>query len=368
LEGELAGEIQSRLLSDLLYLSCARKYAAEGVLPIPTLEGPRGKTWAFVGSGLDDMRKMAEDHVHEVSFGPARDLRSTLLKGRTEYAGLIEAYVSMFITRSTKKLSSDEPFVGFLEHMRSKASQLVTTLGGASGLPASNSTEKFVQDADRLPEDPSSMIDKDLAERGAAWFLYFALIQEATRVSRANAYFTHALFGLSMRRLVKRFELARSLGNLPPASLTSLAWAKDVPTLSAAENETDCMLTAQFADFAAEFANSNDDTTALDVVLALSKEQIEAIRRQSEHLFGQGLRDEMEKVMDRAKKQSQNNDESVTPLEATTSLMLEAANAGELRMLSASPLAVEQLAWDAILYGAFLQDADEAISRELFAA
>jgi len=70
----------------------------------------------------------------------------------------------------------------------------------------------------------------------------------------------------------------------------------------------------------------------------------------------------LQRVTDRAKEQWQSSGE--TPVVVATSLMLEAANTGELRMMSVDLAAREQLTLDGILYGSFLQRADDAIERE----
>lgn len=376
--GEFAGELQCRMRSDLLYLSALRAYAQAGLRPLASLEGPSDKTWTMIGADLDKWRKMAEEHAHDVSLGPAQDRRDSLLGGRAEYAALVSAFATKVVEDRAPAVApgavadSSNPFVQFLERFFQVRNEILISIGGASGMPSSNSSVPTIEDprawgggiAEGSPEDP---LGERKQQEAGVWLPWLGLITENLRVANADAYFGNALFGLCLRRVAKRFELERSMGMLQAPSETSLAWVQlYVGSAVGEEKEKEeefasRVAVAQFADFVGK-VSSLEETSTLEAILDLSRDAVEAIRRQTDFVFGASLRDELQRVTDRAKEQWQSSGE--TPVVVATSLMLEAANTGELRMMSVDLAAREQLTLDGILYGSFLQRADDAIERE----
>lgn len=68
----------------------------------------------------------------------------------------------------------------------------------------------------------------------------------------------------------------------------------------------------------------------------LSPTVLAAVRRQTEAVFGTGLRDELQRPIERAAAEIEESEKETPPIEKHTSMLLEAANKGELRMLSVS--------------------------------
>lgn len=126
------------------------------------------------------------------------------------------------------------------------------------------------------------------------------------------------------------------------------------------------MQSERFANFVEMLAKTND--RALDEVLSLGPNVLAAIRRQTDAIFGKGLRDELQEPIERAIKEIEDIEENpeTPPIAKYTSLLLDAAERGELRMLSVSLEAKERIMMDALTFGVFLQDAEDAqVSRTL---
>jgi len=350
---ELTAELRDRLRSDVLYLSVLRRYEAEGLPLLPSFDGPEEKTWAMSGEGMEQWEEMAKSLKHEVALEPIQDrlrnFQRAILSGKEEYGSVLAAYDQVFINRKLGQqlVGYAASFEGFLKRFAETKREVLQSVGGSGGLPSRNRTSTGSGGGGREADQQENM----------EWLAFFMMLHENTRMSQADAYFGHALFGLCLRRLVQRFELERSLGTLPELPEDVLARLSLERSVSTAKGEAQ-MAAAQFAAFAQRICES--DGGVLARVLSLSKTSIAAIRRQIEYVFGSGLRDEIAKPMDRAADELEKEDTDATPLEATSSFLIEAAASGELRMLSADPPARERLAWDAVLYGALLQGADDA--------
>jgi len=351
---ELTGELQDRLRSDVLYLSVVRKYDEEALPLLPTFEGPKEKPWAMSGDNLEQFDSMAKDLTYKVELKPVLselrgNIERAILKGRREYSPVLDAYKVQFMNRvlgQPPQAGATAAFDGFLRRFAEMRKEVLASVGGSGGLPTRNRTSTGTGGGRQADE-------KETME----WLAFFAMLHENTRISQADSYFGHALFGLCLRRLVQRFELERTMGTLPELADDVRARIRLEMGLDKEQGQKQ-LATAQFAAFAEEVCKSDSDTLAM--VLSLSKSSIGAIRRQTEYVFGRGLRDEIAIPMNRASDEIERKGSDASVLEATSSFMLEAAAAGELRMLSTSPAARERLAWDAILYGALLQSAEDA--------
>lgn len=245
---------------------------------------------------------------------------------------LVDAYTQ-------EQLYSPGEFKGFLDRFRDVRNRILKDIGGASGLPSSSAS---------FSASTSGWSEQEIGK----WLSVFRDVTSSTRVFQADLYFGHALFGLCLRRLARRFDLA---------------WNFEAQAVGETSME---LLGEQFASFVEMLAKNND--RALDEVLTLGPNVLAAIRRQTEAIFGKGLRDELQQPIERAAKEIEESDkekEDDPPIAKYTSLLLEAAERGELRMLSVSLEAKERILMDALTFGVFLQDAEDAqVSQSLSAA
>lgn len=241
---------------------------------------------------------------------------------------LVDAYTQ-------EQLRSPGQFQGFLEGFREAKNRVLKEIGGASGLPSLKSA----------PQTASAWTEQDFGK----WIGVFRDVTTSTRCFQADLYFGHALFGLSLRRLCRRFELELSTQSFFTSEQTS---------------ESEEVLVERFKNFVEMLAKNQ----LLGEVLSLSPNLIAAIRRQTKAIFGKGLRDELQQPIERASKEIEENPDDVPPIAKHTSFLLEAAERGELRMLSVSLEGKERILMDALTFGVFLQDADDESVRRLIAS
>lgn len=252
---------------------------------------------------------------------------------------LVDAYTQ-------EQLQSPGEFQGFLDRFRDVKNRILKDIGGASGLPSSATSATSASD----------WTQQDIGK----WIRVFRDVTSSTRVFQADLYFGHALFGLCLRRLSRRFELALNF---------EAEAAGDSGESADSNDETNDlndlgMQSERFANFVEMLAKTND--RALDEVLSLGPNVLAAIRRQTDAIFGKGLRDELQQPIERAIKEIEENPDETPPIAKYTSLLLDAAERGELRMLSVSLEAKERIMMDALTFGVFLQDAEDAqVSRTL---
>ena len=109
-------------------------------------------------------------------------------------------------------------------------------------------------------------------------------------------------------------------------------------------------------------------TDALDEILSLNPTIIGAIRRQTQAIFGKGLRDELQKPLEQATKEIEEDPKGMPPISKHSAFLLAAAEKGELRMLSVSLPGKERILMDAMTFGVFLQDAEDEVASKLLAA
>ena len=100
---------------------------------------------------------------------------------------LVDAYTQ-------EQLQSPGEFKGFLDRFRDVKNRILKDIGGASGLPSSATSATSASD----------WTQQDIGK----WIRVFRDVTSSTRVFQADLYFGHALFGLCLRRLSRRFELA----------------------------------------------------------------------------------------------------------------------------------------------------------------
>merc|ERR1712046_4757 len=181
------------------------------------------------------------------------------------------------------------------------------------------------------------------------------------------------LFGLCFRRLIVRFELTRSLGMLPPLSdISSSRAALEKSMLSGEKPDQERQLTAEQSIAAAQFESfvqdvasaepSEGNNSVFEQALEVSPTVLAAMRIHTNFVFGSGLRDEIFEIFAKASRACAVQQGTMANIETTTLLLLQAARASEVRMLSAGPRVKERLAWDAVAFGALMQSAEDELS------
>lgn len=345
MEAELREEVRDRLKGDLLYLAALRKQAKSGFPALPSFESRDGKTWAVVGSGHDDWRQVAgnttwEVPCKEVTGQLRRAMLGAVVAERTYALPLVDSYAE-------QRTVYQGPYKAFFDCFWYAKEHVLKNIGGASGLPSMADSGSPASEAPR-----GSWSKEDMMQ----WLDFYARISANTRISQADAYFGHALFGVCLRRLVRRYELALSFEK----SLDSVSSGSSSSISAAIEK-------ARFENFIEMLANPSNDDLTLNEIVDLTSTVIAAARRQVEAVFGQGLRDELSTAVSRANAEIEREgaDAETSPLEKHAALQLQAANAGELRMLSTSPEAKDWIMWDAMVFGAFLQDAEDTMLRSM---
>ncbi|CAE8704620.1 unnamed protein product [Polarella glacialis] len=349
LEGQLAQELLERQRADLLYLAVVRdgeqwlqlaKTRAMGVyLPVLSQEVRSAARRAVVNSAL-----------HKEFSG-----------------GCLDSYFKRKVD-SYHSIQPDEglPFYGVLDHLEIAIKQSLFDVGGASGLPDRNRT------AAALPLGLTSNSPPTDEEEMEKLFL-MAQVMDNTRVAQADVYLGHVFFGISLRRLARRFQLQRMAGLLPPVSEISRLRATFGFSATGQGQEADdarqqlLLAGAQFESFLESVVRPTEDQVeGLQQALSLSSAALAAARRHTDAVFGRGLREEIFKALTRASQASASAGEASNKAEAEVlaSFLLEAAAKGELRMLSAGPEARERLLWDGVLFGALLQDAEDLVATD----
>eukprot|EP00929_Paragymnodinium_shiwhaense_P028004 TRINITY_DN16310_c0_g1_i1.p1 TRINITY_DN16310_c0_g1~~TRINITY_DN16310_c0_g1_i1.p1 ORF type:complete len:630 (-),score=85.72 TRINITY_DN16310_c0_g1_i1:590-2479(-) len=345
--------------SDALYLTALRHTAAHNWSSMFTFEKPP-QTWAMRGKGMDEFQKMADVWLQQIPEEdvPRQEARRNDIRGQVtgaspSYERLFESYASSFI-QAKKVPEEGEPFATFFERFATARQDLLTSIGGATGMLPLNNSAVFA-DSERVERH---------VESSKIWLPWLAKVYESTRVAQADCYFGHVLFGLCFRRLTRRFELVRSLGDLPSMSEASLNRALlESCAEEGNESSRSYFEAGEFETWVDDIAESSSTSDVMATVLSVNSVMLDAVRRHIDFLFGKDLRTEFSKPMDRASNQCE-QDPNTSPFEAITSLMLEAATAGELRMLSLDDAAKQQLAWEAMLFGALLQDADDDLTKK----
>lgn len=321
--------------ADLLYLRALFGQSTAGLPLLRSFQSSR--SWAIFGRGLERWNAVAGDNSFEVPLVViSGQLRREMLRSidKKKYSQvLVDAYTQ-------EQLQSPGEFKGFLDRFRDVKNRILKDIGGASGLPSSATSATSASD----------WTQQDIGK----WIKVFRDVTSSTRVFQADLYFGHALFGFCLRRLSRRFELA----------LNFEAEAAEAAGDSAVDSNDLGMQSERFANFVEMLAKTND--RALDEVLSLGPNVLAAIRRQTDAIFGKGLRDELQQPIERAIKEIEENPDETPPIAKYTSLLLDAAERGELRMLSVSLEAKERIMMDALTFGVFLQDAEDAqVSRTL---
>lgn len=346
MEAELREEVRDRLKGDLLYLAALRKQAKSGFSALPSFESRDGKTWALAGPGHDDWRRVAGNTTWEV---PCKEVTGQLRRVMLGAVIAERAYALPLVdSYAEQRTVYQGPYKAFFDCFWYAKEHVLKNIGGASGLPS------MAGSASQSSEAPHGSWSK---EEIMQWLDFYARVSANTRISQADAYFGHALFGMCLRRLIRRYELAlsfeKSMGSDSSSSGSSISAAVEK---------------ARFENFIEMLANPSNDDITLNEIVDLSGIVIAAARRQVEAVFGQGLRDELSKAVSRANAEIEREgaDAETSPLEKHAALQLQAANAGELRMLSTSPEAKDWIMWDAIVFGAFLQDAEDTMLKNIW--
>ena len=264
------------------------------------------------------------DHSYEVPLTKVSEpLRRELFRALGS-----KAYMRDLVQTYTQDLAMGSAYGDFLERFRRVKDALLTDIGGASGLSGLSglSLKKALSDkTDSSRMQSGSWTQEDIAQ----WLQVFTAITSSTRVFQADVYFGHATFGLCLRRLMRRFELALSLQK------------ETTETREAEAAPSELLVLENFRNFVEMVSRPSSEDATMDEVLKLSTPLLSAIRRQTESLFGKGLREELQVPLDRASSLINDPDDSAPttpPIGKMASLLLEAAEAGELRMLPLASL------------------------------
>lgn len=308
------------LEADLLYLKALLGRLSVGLPALKSFQSNKAsKTWALFGRGLEQWDSVAGDHSYEVPLTKVSEpLRRELFRalGSKAYMrDLVQSYME------TQDLGSHGTYGDFLERFRKVKDALLTDIGGASGLSGLGGLQGGGKKAE-ASESPKqgSWTQEDIAQ----WLQVFTAITSSTRVYQADVYFGHATFGLCLRRLIRRFELALSLQKDATQEAEAVA-------VAAAPSE---LVLENFRNFVEMVSRPSSEDATMDEVLKLSSAVLLAIRRQTESLFGKGLREELQVPLDRASSLINDDDDpapTTPPIGKMASLLLEAAEAGELR-------------------------------------
>ncbi|CAE8585986.1 unnamed protein product [Polarella glacialis] len=376
LEGQLAQELLERQRADLLYLAVVRRYVRDGVPGLKSFEGHPNRTWAMSG-GHEQWLQLAKTRAMGV-YLPAlsQEVRSAARRAVVNSAlhkefsgGCLDSYFKRKVD-SYHSIQPDEglPFYGVLDHLEIAIKQSLFDVGGASGLPDRNRTAEDAPAA--LPLGLTSNSPPTDEEEMEKLFL-MAQVMDNTRVAQADVYLGHVFFGISLRRLARRFQLQRMAGLLPPVSEISRLRATFGFSATGQGQEADdarqqlLLAGAQFESFLESVVRPTEDQVeGLQQALSLSSAALAAARRHTDAVFGRGLREEIFKALTRASQASASAGEASTKAEVLASFLIEAAAKGELRMLSAGPEARERLLWDGVLFGALLQDAEDLVATD----
>lgn len=365
-------EPDEAIAGDLVYLSVLRKLGCSRLPKAPVFARPgTGSTWAMSGAEPQWIQ-IAGESAFELPLPQLLDserngLRNEILRGRAECGALVDAYMDreLGITRGQVP-AKDVLFSSFLQRCRSATNEAVLNVGGSSGFSTNKLLDLAVgHEGDGRPEEPG--------EGANEWFAFLAELLTNTRIFQADAYFGHIFFGLCLCRLFRRFQLARSLGMLKPASDTALARAALEVSAAGSADADDPMsgvqshlAAAAFESFVEGLAKEGGDAgRVLEQTLELTPTMVTAMRRQVYAIFGKGLRNEISRTANEAslllKEVKERNGTLAERLDIVSSLLLEAGVSGKVRMLSSGPEAKERLAWDGILFGALLEQAEDSL-------
>lgn len=350
------------LRADFLYLAVVRRHAAVCLPETPCVEGPPGKTWAISGAlaEMEGFHKVAGDRVFNVpmtTLSPAEQdvMRRAIVTEYMEAIPLLDAYLNREVGMTKGQAPSPEaPFATFLERCKLNTALAVYKVGGSGGLGAANFTQLS-------PESMGSPVE--LGDGAEEWVTFMDMILANTRLYASDDFLGHMYFGLSLRRLARRFRLMKSVGMLPELS-EALQARLALERSMTDEFDHEALLTkAQFENFVTHQVQVGSDGEALDQVLDMGPVTLAAMRRLLSATFGESLREEFDDPMERVKRLLEGMDmrrsSVVERMEVFTSLLLEAGAAGEVRMLSAGVQAKERLAWSAIVFGALLEEVED---------
>jgi len=351
-EGALAMELLERRRADLVYLAVVRKYKSWSIPGLKTFQGTGNKTWAMCG-GLQKWVGCARKHalgvyVPNVNATVKQTARQAIVGGNEEAKMLMDAYLDIAASMANgKHVVTETPLTPFLIKLQQAIREATLSVGGASGLPDRNRTaEEAPVDLPSLESAPGD----DAPEEDRTWFEFYVEVLDNTRVVHADVYLSHVYFGICLQRLARRFQLAKMAGLLPELPDVVLQRAR----LESSWSGTSNLEIERFKEWL-EAQETSD-------ILSVSPTMLAAARRQTDAIFGRGLREELFAVLTEA---SQAAAWFQKPsVETCTPLLVNAGAMAEIRMLSLGPMARERLAWDGVIFGAMLVDAAHLVGDD----
>ncbi|CAK9043870.1 FHA domain-containing protein [Durusdinium trenchii] len=332
LEERLSTELRARLEGDLQYLVVMREYHALHLPRLPSLESSNG-TWTFCG-GSEEWLRRADGAAAPVPLPPLeravkRTMQEAILGGQPRGARFLETYLAM--ERFHPEDLPDSP-CEVVNVSKQAVLQAVRAVAGAAGLPDWN--RSFDDAPVPLAITPESLQNRSEVVKQVR--RYFDLMAN-TRVAQADKYFGHVLFGLLLSRVCQRFDL------LQEAQLLS----SDLESQRA-------LLESQLSPLPAEQVQSRLENRLLEAFvqrlgsqgmadhLVLQPEQLLAVRRHTDHIFGRGLREEIFVPLSRASRLGAQQGLRAAGPGLCADQLEQSAVEGRLRMLSLNAMAAER--------------------------
>merc|ERR1719410_3159998 len=131
-------------------------------------------------------------------------MRQAILNHNEDYGGLLDEYLSSALIPS----SNSGSFSGFIQRFDTAKTQLLHNIGGSLGPPERNKTDESNGQTEQTNEAAATARQQHSKE----WLPWFAMVLQATRVSQADVYYGHALFGMCLRRLQQRYYTLQNMG------------------------------------------------------------------------------------------------------------------------------------------------------------
>eukprot|EP00434_Breviolum_minutum_P011754 symbB.v1.2.010372.t1/scaffold631.1/size348893/13 len=359
LSSKLFNEMRSRLQGDLQYLWVMRQQAAWNLPMIPSLEGDR--TWTFCG-GSERWLQLASasgtSHAFPVPLAPLvrpqrRAMETVILGAKRRGFRFLQTYVALerFHPQDLQRGSSGGGAWPVDAVNRSKLLCLAKArdLHGAGGLPDWNRSVEDVPIPLGITKQ-SQLENKTEVVRQLRRYLE---LMDNTRIGQADKYFGHALFGLLLSRLWKRFDLLRE------SQLLSLEDVQSQRALLESQvgqrKDLEDSLFEAFVSRSLDLPGSEPlEPESETPCLTLTSNALQALRRHVEHVFGAGLREEIFVPLSRATKEGAQLGLSAAGPGLCAEALEKAAMIGELRMLSLSDGSKERLMWHGLVFGSLL--------------
>eukprot|EP00913_Durusdinium_trenchii_P029222 g27394.t2 len=327
LEERLSTELRARLEGDLQYLVVMREYHA---LHLPRLPSLDLRQWRFGPSFFDAVSELK-------SIAPPQEPEYLVSISLREALVIKQALIDQWLGKPEFKSEMEDLLKNHNAELNPQNLKRAATAPSVGERP----TKKLCLSSDgmSLDEFETKNPDRNRSEVVKQVRRYFDLMAN-TRVAQADKYFGHVLFGfgaarvrrLLLSRVCQRFDLLQEAQLLLPAEQVQ----------SRLENR---LLEA--------FVQRLGSQGMADH-LVLQPEQLLAVRRHTDHIFGRGLREEIFVPLSRASRLGAQQGLRAAGPGLCADQLEQSAVEGRLRMLSLNAMAAERLAWHGLVFGALL--------------